>query len=277
MGHRLNVRRQSLRRMLKRLDDQWLDPAEKTAGRIVVIIVTFKYHDMTTGLVHKARDAGLPVVVVDNSGDYHAVADETVLVPGKNIGWSKAVNMALESVMPNPAYDRFLLLHNDVALSAGFFHEMAVVAHDHPQPADGIIAAVSNAQELQNRGHFGDIHHYEAGVTTEECPVVSTEAMMVSRSVFDRVGLLDEDFPLSGFGAGHELQKRARDDGFRVLLTDRCFVFHYRSRRVYLDGQRGDQIAHHQICDAAAARDVFRAKYGSDWQKEIRWHYGLNS
>ena len=53
---------------------------------------------------------------------------------------------------------------------------------------------------------------------------------MISRSVIDRIGFLDdENFPV-GYGEENDYCLRARDAGFRLAVADQCFVYHAKSR-----------------------------------------------
>ena len=62
-----------------------------------------------------------------------------------------------------------------------------------------------------------------------EFPVLNGFCTMISRQVFQQVGLYDEDaFPM-GYGEETDLCLRARRAGFRLTLADDCFVYHHKS------------------------------------------------
>lgn len=65
--------------------------------------------------------------------------------------------------------------------------------------------------------------------TFPEFPLLNGFATLISREVFDTVGLYDEEaFPM-GYGEETDLCLRARGAGFRLTVADDCFVFHHKS------------------------------------------------
>ena len=53
---------------------------------------------------------------------------------------------------------------------------------------------------------------------------------MVTRSVIERVGLLDEDTFPRGYGEENDYCIRAQDAGFELAIADNCFVYHAKSK-----------------------------------------------
>ena len=64
---------------------------------------------------------------------------------------------------------------------------------------------------------------------------------MVTRSVIERVGFLDEDTFPRGYGEENDYCIRAKDAGFELAIADNCFVYHAKSKS--FGGVRRDKLA----------------------------------
>ena len=74
---------------------------DKDLMRTLVVIPTFRHHDLTRGAIADCLREPVRIVVVDNSGDYRPVAHEKVVRPDGNLGWLRSNNLAIETELRN--------------------------------------------------------------------------------------------------------------------------------------------------------------------------------
>jgi len=161
-----------------------------------------------------------------------------------NRGYTKSIN---EGVMLTGA-EWVVVLNSDTIVPHGWLDRLHAAAA--ARPGTGMVGALSNAATWQSLPaakrpdgswstndvieprHLAQVQALLDELSERaypEFPVLNGFCTMISRRVFDTVGLYDEDaFPM-GYGEEVDLCLRARRAGFRLTLADDCFVYHHKS------------------------------------------------
>lgn len=161
-----------------------------------------------------------------------------------NRGYTKSIN---EGVLLTDA-PWVVILNSDTIVSHGWLDRLHAAAR--ARPGTGMVGPLSNAATWQSipaalradgswstndmirPKHVERVQALLADISERAYPefhVLNGFATLISREVFDRVGLYDEDaFPV-GYGEETDLCLRARRAGFRLTVADDCFVYHHKS------------------------------------------------
>jgi len=186
-----------------------------------------------------ASTAGVPaptVWVVDNGSREPGIEKVRVEHPGvrwvmspTNRGYAGGNNLGIEAALAEGC-DAVLLLNNDATLDGDSVTSMTGVLSSSPKT--GVVGPVLwHGDRLLSVGGR-DIARYEVthiqATTLPTGPMevdhVSGTAALVDRSVFERVGLLDEDYFFGGEMA--DLCHRARQEGQRSVTDPRARADH---------------------------------------------------
>ncbi len=228
-------------------------------GRMLVVIPAY-------GLVHLTRDAVADalrepdhalVLVIDNEGDYRAVAGETIVRPGRNLGWLRASNAGMQAALDAGATGA-VLLNNDTRLSDGFF---AGLAQAHEARRDAVLAPLYD--DIVPEQHY-DLTDGLASFVPRPVEVsaarIDGTCVLVPRHVMLAIGLLDERrFGRHGWGGIDDYFLRARNAGFDVAVTYRSFVQHLGG------GSAGRTTRYAYFAQAEMIVGMTR-KYGTHWR-----------
>lgn len=161
-----------------------------------------------------------------------------------NRGYTKSIN---EGVLMTTA-PWIVILNSDTLLPAGWLDRLHAAVR--ARPGTGMAGPLSNAATWQSipaakrqdgswstndmiePRHLAQVQallERETERAYPEFPVLNGFCTLISREVFDRVGLYDEDaFPM-GYGEETDLCLRARRAGFRLTVADDGFVYHHKS------------------------------------------------
>lgn len=189
-------------------------------------------------------------IVVDN-GSEDGSADRLratlpgaqIVATGKNLGFSGGCNAGIRIALEAPA--RFVLLVNsDAVLAPGALAALLAAAADHPRA--GIFAPVVLGREEPDRiasagirfsPKTGRMRHIAAGrkpavlpPTAHTVDAVSGCVMLVRREVFERAGMLDDEFFF--YFEDIEFCLRARRAGFDVLCVPDAIAYHEGGRSI---------------------------------------------
>jgi GT2 family glycosyltransferase len=214
---------------------QWPVASQREFSRTLAVVPVYGQHHLTDALLQDCRREAVPVVVIDNGGDYEETGNETVLRPKGNVGWLAASNLGIEWGVTQACYDRFVLLNNDLRLSHDFF---AGLIWTEKTSGASIIGAsydgwwkVQRPEEARN-GSAVPADQYRP--RPEYLPYGSCDGtcLSVHRRVIEEVGLLDHDaFGRYGWAATTDLCFRAREKSLTTAITRAAFANH-------LDGGR---------------------------------------
>jgi GT2 family glycosyltransferase len=230
------------------------ETAPSTSTRIDAVILNYRTPDDTclaAQSIRTARGEGVHVIVVDNgSGD----ASEDVLrqrLPwaehlqtGANLGFSGGCNAGVRAALASGA-EAVLLVNSDVVLHPDAIGHLARAFE--ADPSLGIVGPVVLSREepdliasagMRYGRRSGRMRHLAAGrriAALGARPVqhvdgVSGCAMLVRRTVFDRIGLLDEEYYFSFEDLDFCL--RAAAAGFQTAVVTAAIAYHEGGRTV---------------------------------------------
>jgi hypothetical protein len=192
------------------------------------------------------------VFVVDNGsndGSYQTLSEKfkdnpkvEILDAQKNLGFAGGNNLALKKALEEKTgkFDYFLLLNNDTIVPPSFLGELVDVASRNQNI--GIIAPKiyfyskekriwfvgGRINWLKNRGEHDHYNETDIGQFDEhpffETGFVTGCAMLIKRSVIEKIGLMDERYFLYYEDADWNLA--AGRAGYKIAIAPRSFIFH---------------------------------------------------
>lgn len=195
--------------------------------RALAVIPVYGHAEMTHDLVADLdRERALcDVVVVDNKGDYRPAGAETVLRPGRNLGWAGGINFGSREA--GAGYGYLMWLNNDTRLSRHFVRsliEAALITRA------AVTAPFYDCHWLHQRDLSAPVGTYAPSRKHYRAPFVDGTCMLVSARAARRLGLLDDvTFAPLGWGAEIDYCLRARDAGMTVVATRQAFLHHLRA------------------------------------------------
>lgn len=245
--------------------------------RVCALIVNWNCRDETLScLAALQRSALIPTtLVIDNGSSDGSVAairtafPSTVVVPvGYNSGFAAAVNRGLRHPAVQ-AHEFVLLLNNDVDLAPDALDHLVAAAQAHPDV--GLFSAAifykHQPDVIWSTGYFwvpvtfttlgserGQVASHAAGVRRVD--MVELCAVLVRRSLFERIGLLDERFFV--YYEDLDLCLRACRAGFGVACVRAARAWHTVSAST---SNASPLRAYHM----ARASVQFFAKYTPPW------------
>jgi len=219
--------------------------------RVAAVVLNYKTPDETLLAVRSVLASRTPftqVLVVDNAADDECrealadVLDEvTFLSAGRNTGFSAGVNLGIRRALADGA-THVMLVNSDVVLPVGTLQVLLdALAVD---PARGIAAPVIAARRapdavasagMRFSDATGRMRHRLVGASMRQrfpdwhsVAGVSGCAMLVTRAVFEAVGLLPESYFFSFEDLAFCLD--ARQHGFDVAVVGGAVAYHEGSR-----------------------------------------------
>jgi len=187
---------------------------------------------------------GAQLIVVDNASrqDPSAVADLypkcLLLRRRENGGWAGGNNTGIRAAL-SAGSRQVVLLNNDTVVAPNFVERLCAASAAHPEYGvlGPLIFSLNRPDELMTAGcrfnranGTGFFQHQEVPVTIAEPPVaratdvVNGCCMMIQAAVFERIGLMDEQFFLVHEESDFCL--RARKAGFLCGILAEPLVWH---------------------------------------------------
>ncbi|HEX7088478.1 MAG TPA: glycosyltransferase [Vicinamibacterales bacterium] len=212
-------------------------------ARIGAVVLHYGSSDETLLAVQMLRQSDCtvdPLVVVDNGPEAGACrrvlesagVTATVLEPGRNLGFSGGCNLGIRRALTDGAA-MVLLVNNDLVLAPDAIARLRAALRE--QPRAGIAAPVVRCREFPDRVSSAglDFDRETGRMRVRErmprdawtpVPAVSGCAMLIDRRVFDRIGLLPEDY----FFSFEDLAfcQAARAAGFDVGVVREAAAYH---------------------------------------------------
>lgn len=215
--------------------------------RIVTIVINWKLKEETVGCVHSLERLDFPsdIIVVDNNSNdgsveyitRHCPSIELLELPS-NIGFGPACNHAIAKALRDQAYDYLFLFNNDATIHPQALAELISAAENNPQAGilgakvyysdkpntiwyagarrrQGVLAATDIGRGQVDQGQFS---------TLREVDYIFGAAMLIRRTVFEQIGLFDEQFFL--YLEDLDLCLRAQEAGFSLLFVPEAHVWH---------------------------------------------------
>jgi GT2 family glycosyltransferase len=239
-------------------------PTAAGTATTAVVIPAYRRHELTEAVVRQLLepDGRCRVVVVDNAGDYAPVDGETVITPGRNLGWLRGTNLGIRRALADPEVTHVCMLNNDVVISAGFVQALTTAAD---LPDVGLVApSYDDHYEVQTAYYRGPAEGFVPSDVEVDADVVDGTCLMLTRATLTRIGDLDErSFGRYGWGGADDLCLRVRRAGLRVVVTRRAYLQHF-------TGATAQQV-HRDYRTRATAEMVIgmRRKYGRSWTAQF--------
>jgi hypothetical protein len=216
-----------------------------------IVVVNWNLKDETLRCLHSLERLDLPdrvscqVIVVDNGsndGSARCIArrfpQTSVISLPSNTGFGAACNRAIDQLLAGTACDFVWLMNNDAIAdprslskliqateafpSAGvlgpkiyYQHRPRTIWYAGARKRWGVLAATDTARGQVDRGQFEAVR---------EVDYVFGAAMLIRRSVFERIGLFDERFFV--YLEDMDFCLRAQQAGFSLVFVPQAHVWH---------------------------------------------------
>ena len=255
-----------------------------TFPRASIAIVTYNNAELNRlcleTLFARTEWPNFEVIVVDNASQDGTVdllrefeqkhANLTVIYNDQNLGFAPANNIALRRATG----DYIVLLNNDTAVPRGWLSTL--IRHLEERPSIGLIGPVSNAvgNEALIEVGYEDIQDmplwaakYVRAHDGETFPIhmLGMFCVVMRRSVFEKIGFLDERFAIGMF-EDDDYARRIRDAGYEIVCARDAFVHHWQKSSFKLLG--GEDV-YAKIFEENRQR--YREKWGEDAHAGLRW------
>ncbi|HEY6315542.1 MAG TPA: glycosyltransferase family 2 protein [Streptosporangiaceae bacterium] len=229
---------------------------------MAVIIPAFGRHDLTRTILHDLlrEERSFDIWIVDNLGSFDpGDVSAEIVRPGLNLGWCGGCNYGV-SVAWDHGYDAFVLINNDVRLSPAFMDGLLKAA---VVTGGDVIGPLYDHNWPHQRGAYrGHAAAYAGRPYDFLVPFIDGTCMLIRRSVFDRIGFLDEQhWPMYGWGCDKDFALRVRAAGGSVWVTERSYLNH-------LGRQTARELSGYSELEAERENDQgMLQKWGYDWRE----------
>lgn len=219
--------------------------------RVFIIVLNFNSKKETIeclGVLEKSRERGWEIVVVDNGSTDDSIKtvkqlrvnELRVIKNKKNLGYAGGNNVGIRWALKNGA-DYVLILNPDVVVRKGAIGQLLVAAK---VSGAGIVGPkiLTPDGKIWSAGGIIDKKRFTAGLIgvgetdrgqyrqAREVDFISGTAMLVSRKVFEEVGLLDERYFL--YYEDVDFCQRVKLAGFKIVFAPKAVVVHKESTSV---------------------------------------------
>ncbi len=177
----------------------------------------------------------------------------------ENLGFIKGVNQGIRAANS----EWICLLNNDTILSPGWLAELIKAAQQNDNI--GLVNPTSNSLGFQ--AGKTPLEEYAAGLKNRSGQVTNLTValgfcLLAKRSLFDKIGLLNEEFGM-GYFDDDDLSRRVRQAGLRCVRACASYVFHEEKGSFrHLEGHKG-------------AFEQNKQRFEKIWGKRLRilWSY----
>ena len=216
-------------------------------SQVTIVVVNWNLKEETQNCLRSLAQLDHPnkTIVVDNGSNdgsteyisHHFPQIELITLPS-NVGFGAACNLAISQALKDTACEYIFLLNNDAVTHPNSLSELMKAALAHPEVGIfgpkvyyrddpdriwyagarrhwGILVATDTGRGQIDRGQFN---------TLREVDYVFGVAMLIRRSVFERIGLFDERFFL--YLEDLDFCLRAQAAGFLLLFVPWAQVWH---------------------------------------------------
>jgi len=229
-------------------------PSAVDDSRTVAVVLNYRTPNDTVRAVHSLKGSRRPVadiIVVDNGSDDGSAAYLAASMPGvrlletgANGGFSSGCNIGIREALRLGA-ERVLLLNGDVVVTDSAIGGLEQALDGDPRlgVVGPIIVSQTDPARVESLGlryshRTGRMRHIGSGaflraVRPFECrevDAVSGAAMLITRELLDRIGLLAEEY-FFGF-EDLDFCLRGRIAGFRSACVGSAIVQHEGSRSI---------------------------------------------
>ncbi len=208
--------------------------------KICAVLLNHFGHQETIDCVNRLMNTVIEkIIIVENSGSKEELQQLNnafkknrvvdILPSTRNLGFAGGVNYALKRLLPD-GYDAFLLLNNDTLPPEDIIQKMLTGL----KTASLDIAApiIYRYPEMDSIWSQGTWYNTWAGLTTQRpLPLLPGNmlyltgcCLLVTRRVFERVGLFDETFFM--YGEDVDFCHRAAREGFSLGVVAKAKMYH---------------------------------------------------
>lgn len=232
---------------------------------LTVVIPAYGKTELTRAVVASCmleRDL-VSTIVVDNMGDYQALADERVLRPGKNLGWLEGVNLGFRTALEEHETSAVIALNNDTTLSHNFFAGLATALKSLPRKS--LVAPLYDDSFPAQRGlYLGPAHLFVPESIERRVPLIDGTCFLITTPALQAIGPLDaRHFGRRGWGGIEDYCLAAQYRGVTVAVTHRAYLNHLPGQTARASGAAYERYA------SAELRRGMRRKWGSQWRSEL--------
>lgn len=215
--------------------------------KVSVVVLTYNNLDLTkacvSSLLRWSDYPNLEIIVVDNastdgSPDYLRQLHEEnpeikLLLNDKNIGFAAGNNVGLEIATG----DYLVMLNNDTVVTPGWV--LTMLRHLQSEATIGLVGPVTNniGNEAKINISYNQPEEMLALAMTHTTMRMGQRigirtaaffCIMMSRKVFEQIGLLDENFG-RGFFEDDDYCRRAEQLGLSIVCAEDVFIHHHLS------------------------------------------------
>lgn len=181
---------------------------QKTRTPVGLILIDNGSEAPTQALLKRfQQESGLPVKILRNE---------------QNLGFIRAVNQGIRAA----SAPWVCLLNNDTVVASGWLEEMLQVAQSDPKI--GLVNPTSNCLGYDAQGAEPEtIVRKLAPLSGQVAPLATALGfcLLARRELFDRIGLLDEQFGMGNFD-DDDLTLRVRQAGLKAVRALAAYVHH---------------------------------------------------
>ena len=200
--------------------------------KVAIIILNWNGLDDTIECLDSLQDIVYPnyeVIIVDNGsqgddviaieqgyGSYVQIIENQI-----NLGFAGGNNVGIKYALRNDN-EYILLLNNDTVVEPHFLNELIEVA-----TKDELIGIVGPKLYYYNDRSLLQLPEWygKVGNVPKEMSFISGAAMLIRRTVLEKVGLLDEEF-YPGYGEDWDFCQRVGESGFKLICVPSSAVYH---------------------------------------------------
>jgi len=263
-----------------------------TEAKIAIVILTWNGLAFTRrclqSLKLEALPPGVTVIVVDNGSTdgtvkyLRSLPAITLIENGKNLGYARAVNIGINAADQDAD---IVLLNNDVELiEADWLDRLSAAARSNGDFGVLGVKIVRDDGTLQHCGAYlpldtcwgqqlggGEVDVGQYGGITE-CESVVFACTYIKRSVFERIGLLSEDF--FAYFEDTDFCLRAKRAEIKVVMCGDIRVKHSENSSTKIN-----KVSHSDIF--LRSQQTFREKWGevldqTRYPLALDWHSIIN-
>ena len=214
-----------------------------------IVIINWNQPELTLACLKSLSEQNYPqfqIVLVDNGSTDDSVIrirqaypEVTLLETGKNLGYSAGNNVGIQYALEQDA-EYLFLLNNDTVVEPNMLVRLVTVANDNPkvgmlgptiyyfEPPDLLWSAENTIHWFQGRVVRHGIGQL-LPVVPDDTPPKEVEyldscALLVKRSVVEKIGFLDESFFINFDDADWNI--RARKAGFTIMHVPTSHMWH---------------------------------------------------
>lgn len=218
--------------------------------RISIIILNWNGYDDTVECLNSLSELSeynVHTIVVDNgsSGDSYLLLNKNfpnikIFRSEINLGFSGGNNLGIQQALNNEA-DYILLLNNDTVVDKDFISPLLDIFErdknagivspkiNYYSKPDLVWSAGGKISKIRGSGFaVGNIKSNTISQTIKEVSFVSGCCMLIKKEVFDKVGLLDDDFFL--YLEDTDFCIRVEEAGYKIYVANNSVIYHKVSR-----------------------------------------------